>query len=761
MLGPDGQGVDAGLAELERQHGALPLTPRLRSGGGGRHYYLAWPPEGEIKTGANHNGLPIDVRGAGGLVVAPPSLHLSGNRYTWEVPPDGIEPAEAPPWLLAWLRNGKGTTRKRKARDERTNLTNQSSPPSAAEVNSLNSFVRKEPSVNGKVVFTVQPDLSQDVHARAVAYLQKCPPAVSGQGGHNQTFEVARGIIWGLDIGREVGYDLLAQHYNPRCVPPWTEAELRHKCQDADDEPFDKPRGYLLQGDVQPTPVGDQGTANGDGVEDIEALPMPPPSPWPTLPPEALCGLAGEVVRTIEPETESDPVGILGQLLVAFGNAIGRKPYYAVEGDKHYPNLFLNTVGKSAHGRKGTAWGRVRQTMELSDADWLKQCVRSGLASGEGLIYFVRDPVEKMNEDGEIEVIDAGVEDKRLLVVEGEFAQVLRVLKREGNTLSGFIRQAWDTGTLSTLTRNSPLRATDAHISVIGHITAEELGKYLDQTELFNGFANRFLWMLVKRSKRLPDGGSALDLSALGTRLNHALAAARNVGPMTRSKTACRLWHEVYPALTAERSGLYGAATGRAEAQVLRLSMVYALLDGKCIIEEDHLRAALALWSYADTSARLIFGAEPEDPLVRPVLAKLQEAASGMTKTDLHNAFSRNIPAAKLLDVLAKLRDRGDAYCEKVKTGKPGAPAERWFPRRTNELNESMQAAGSRPAAEGIDSFNSFLRPPSPNDPASSEEVATPPPPKPEDGPTGDGAAGTAGPARTKPSIFEQLRARG
>jgi hypothetical protein len=124
MLGPNGQaGIDA-LAELERQHGPLPPTPRLRSGGGGRHYYLAWPAEGGIKSGANYNGLPIDVRGLGGLVVAAPSLHASGNRYTWEVPPDGMELAQAPPWLLQWLRTGKGTTGKRKPRDERTNLTN-------------------------------------------------------------------------------------------------------------------------------------------------------------------------------------------------------------------------------------------------------------------------------------------------------------------------------------------------------------------------------------------------------------------------------------------------------------------------------------------------------------------------------------------------------------------------------------------------------------------------------------------------------------
>src|SRR5262249_14609951 len=196
----------------------------------------------------------------------------------------------------------------------------------------------------------------------------------------------------------------------------------------------------------------------------------------------------------------------------------------------------------------------------------------------------------------------------------------------EGNTLSVFIRQAWDTGTLATLTRHSPLRATGAHVSVIGHITTQELGKYLDQNELFNGFANRFLWLLVRRSKLLPDGGRGLDLAALGARLGYALATARDVGPMARGQAADRLWHDAYPRLTADRGGLYGAVTGRAEAQVLRLSMLYALLDGKGVIEEPHLRAALALWAYADASAKIIFGAQPEDSLVEAALAKLKEA---------------------------------------------------------------------------------------------------------------------------------------
>jgi hypothetical protein len=153
--------------------------------------------------------------------------------------------------------------------------------------------------------------------------------------------------------------------------------------------------------------------------------------------------------------------------------------------------------------------------------------------------------------------------------------------------------------------------------------------------------------------------------------------------------------------------------------------MLYALLGGKGTIEEDHLRAALAFWSYADASAKLIFGEEPEDPLVALVLDKLRQNPAGMTRTDLHNAFSRNIPAKKLLEALAKLRDVGDTFSESEKTGKPGAPSERWFARRTNEKNELTDPTAPNQEAEGIDSLNSFVRRPPPTDTADGEEVVT------------------------------------
>jgi hypothetical protein len=97
--------------------------------------------------------------------------------------------------------------------------------------------------------------------------------------------------------------------------------------------------------------------------------------------------------------------------------------------------------------------------------------------------------------------------DKRLLVLEPEFAQVLRQGMRAGNTLSATIRCAWDNGNLQTLTKNDPVKATGAHVCVVGHITADELRAELTATDSANGFANRFIFMCVQRSKTLPFGG--------------------------------------------------------------------------------------------------------------------------------------------------------------------------------------------------------------------------------------------------------------
>src|SRR5262245_6547388 len=80
-------------------------------------------------------------------------------------------------------------------------------------------------------------------------------------------------------------------------------------------------------------------------------------------------------------------------------------------------------------------------------------------------------------------ILDPGVEDKRLLVYEPEFGGVLKKASREGNALTAVLRQAWDGSHLRSMTKGSPYRATGAHISLITHITLEELAKLLAEVD--------------------------------------------------------------------------------------------------------------------------------------------------------------------------------------------------------------------------------------------------------------------------------------
>lgn len=326
----------------------------------------------------------------------------------------------------------------------------------------------------------------------------------------------------------------------------------------------------------------------------------------PTLDDAALYGLAGDIVRAIEPHTEASNVAVLINTLVFVGNVVNRTPHFNVGGNDHTVNLFAAIVGDTAKGRKGTSLGHVKALFKRVDEKWVEDRIQSGLSSGEGLIFHVRD-ASQHNEDGK--PADPGVSDKRLLVIEEELANTLKVMNRDTSILSTTIRQAWDSGTLRVLTRNNPLKATGVHVSIIGHITTTELRKHLRETECANGFANRFLWVYSSRSKLLPHGGGIPDYDALASRLSDALAHAQEYEcPMVRDEEANTLWEQRYGDLSEGEDGLFGAVTGRAEAQVLRLSMLYALLDCSPIVRRPHLEAALALWQYTSDSAAYIFG---------------------------------------------------------------------------------------------------------------------------------------------------------
>ena len=266
-----------------------------------------------------------------------------------------------------------------------------------------------------------------------------------------------------------------------------------------------------------------------------------------------------------------------------------------------------------------------------------------------------------------------------MLVYEPEFASTLRRIEREGNSLSAIIRQAWETGDLRALTKHTPAQATGAHISIVGHITRDELRRYLSTTEMANGFGNRFLWLCVRRSKCLPEGGRIheVDFGPLLRRLEDAIACGRETDELRRDAEAAVVWRTVYPDLSEGKPGMLGAMTARAEAQVMRLACCYALLDLSPVIRRDHLLAALAVWEYADASARYIFGDAMGDPVADELLKALRTSSGGLTRTDIRDLFGRHMDGNRIGRVLGQLFENGLVRRELVET--EGRPAERWF----------------------------------------------------------------------------------
>ncbi len=434
---------------------------------------------------------------------------------------------------------------------------------------------------------------------------------------------------------------------------------------------------------------------NPEALTYEEALGLKPDesegAPWPApLNADAYHGLVGEIVRIIDPHSEADPAAVLFQFLTAFGSAVGRSAGFEAESTFHGTNLYTLVVGRTSKGRKGSSWGQARRPVELADETWRTR-IASGISSGEGLIHAVRDPIESRrkakkaeendaDEDGFItEVTDEGENDKRVLAYESEFASVLRVMRREGSTTGMVIRQAWESGELRTLTRNSPLQATGAHLSIVGHIVQEELKRELLSTDTANGFANRFLFACATRSKSLPEGGNLTDAdwAKVVPRIQEALRFGSVAGVLRRNADARELWAEMYGPLSEGHAGLFGAVTSRAEAQVMRLAIIYAVLDQSSEVKPDHLRAGLAVWNYSAASALYLFGDSLGDDTADTLLKELRRVGNeGLTRTAIRDLFGRNKSGAEIDRALKVIKGLGLAEPTQVKTD--GRPAELW-----------------------------------------------------------------------------------
>jgi hypothetical protein len=223
-------------------------------------------------------------------------------------------------------------------------------------------------------------------------------------------------------------------------------------------------------------------------------------------------------------------------------------------------------------------------------------------------------------------------------------------------------------------------RTIEAHVSLIAHVTQTELVRNLPRSEAHNGFANRCLWAVAQRSNCLPEGGSLSDndLAPVARELRRALdwAAAAPEILFRRDAAARDLWQARYPALSQLRPGLRGAATSRAEAQVLRLSAIYAALDATSVIALPHLQAALAVWDYCYDSAALLFGMSTGDPIADRIREAIEAAGEGLSKNQIRRLFHGHVEADRIDAALEALVAVGALSLQTEPTG--GRPSTLW-----------------------------------------------------------------------------------
>lgn len=383
---------------------------------------------------------------------------------------------------------------------------------------------------------------------------------------------------------------------------------------------------------------------------------------WPQFPKKDL-GIISEIVTAATRKSEVDPAAIALTSLVFAGGAFGQDSYLKVGDTHHFPRLFSVLVGASSRGRKGSSGDPVKRVFRfVADSPTVSP---GPLSSGEGLIYAVRDESERVDEDGI--PVDPGVKDKRLIVHDGEFAGVLKVARRESNILSAILRTAWDSGDIEPLTKTSKIKTTGAHISFVSHITREELMLCLSAVDGFNGFSNRILWCCVRRQNQtaFPEGISESESQRIGHRLNEAVSFARIGGEVTWDEDAKKIYEESYPSLTEDEHGLLGGAVSRAEAQTIRLSLIFCLLDKSRIIQPIHIARALTVWNYCLNSARYLFSTlesnAPENKILN-FLKDGEKSTSQITK----DLFKGHVE--KLRETLDRLQTSGRILSRTEKT---------------------------------------------------------------------------------------------
>ena len=381
--------------------------------------------------------------------------------------------------------------------------------------------------------------------------------------------------------------------------------------------------------------------------------------------PDSIClyGLVGDVARAGSEGTETNAHAIAANFMAYLSCAIGRGVYLPIGNTRHHARLFCLHIGRSGRGRKGDAVSlvlRIDAALRTIDDAFAPQVHRGGLSTREGLAALIHDGYRQ----GRQEV--PAIEDKRLWVVESEFANVLHQGRRDGNTLSAALRDCWDGIDLKPATKSNRVYASDPHVCLSGAISPSELRGLMSAREMSNGFANRFLMIWAERSRMLPFPKETPQavVEHLARRTLEVLAFVRadrhderehlkmELSPQAQWRYAQLYRGELHDGID---DGAIGAMLERRAPMLLRLAMLMALTDLQTRIDVPHIDAAMAWIRHATASVRFVFVSAAEEAklaqvleLANRVLAFLHERGQATRSQISAECFRGKVPKARI-----------------------------------------------------------------------------------------------------------------
>jgi hypothetical protein len=619
------------------------LTPR-----GGRHHIFRQPAGRAWGNTQSRIAPKIDTRGFGGYVIAPPSVRHDGV-YRWapgmelNVSPDKLP--EPPAWLAEILDNLKGN------------------------LQTLNLETR---------VFQTTDDLEK----RALAYLNAMPEAISGQSGHNSTYSAAVVLVHGFGIPKDRALEMLFAHYNPRCQPPWSEKELRHKVEDAAAKPHDKPFGWLrdqdttTQSDVDISGI----VANVAPCEQELTSSLPDPGPLP----EELLRIPGFVSEVMDYSLETAPYP---NIVMAFAGALALQAFLAGRkvrdpGDNR-TNIYLLGL---AHSAAGKDWPRKVNTRILHQVG-MSDCLGERFASGEGIqdALFIKPSMLFQTDeiDGMLQTINKAKDARHENVM-----STLLTLYSASNSVFPMRRKA---------SKEPPGAIDQPCLVIFGTAIPNHYYEALSERMLTNGF---FARMLILESGPRPKGQEPKILE-LPLRI---LAAAKWWADFQPGTGNLEKWHpeprivehtedakrvliETREQAEAEYASAEAAGDpvgttvwGRVSEQTRKLALIYAVSENH---ESPRISLAAMEWAtkfVMHQTRRMLFMAQShvaDNPFHADCLKFVEKLRNAPDRTLPHSVLLKRmkLDAQTFQKIVDTLCQQGDIKVAKVPQSAQGHPS--------------------------------------------------------------------------------------